>query len=143
MRENNREMQLITLPSKGERWRWRDPFTGGNRPIIETRERENCSWPGKRLDVQIPFPFWSSGGKKVMTWAGKVLSRLRGGRYLRSGSGPATCPTPRECASFLSGSWYGLSKEGVPWERPPLPSQGLSDPTMRWGPTCRVTLTLQ
>lgn len=72
MRENNREVQLITLPSKGERWRWRDPFTGGNRPIIETRERENCSWPGKRLDVQIPFPFWSSGGKKVMTWAGKV-----------------------------------------------------------------------
>lgn len=72
MRENNREMQLITLPSKGERWRWRDPFTGGNRPIIENRERENCSWPGKRLDVQIPFPFWNSGGKKVMTWAGKV-----------------------------------------------------------------------
>lgn len=71
MRENNWEVQLITLPSKGEHWRWRDPFTGGNRPIIETRERENCSWPGKRLDVQIPFPFWSSGGKKVMTWAGK------------------------------------------------------------------------
>lgn len=72
-----------------------------------------------RCSDSIPFlELWREKGHDL-GWEGTV-SRLRGGCYLRSGSEPATCPTPREWASFFSRSWYGLSKEGVPWERPPI-----------------------
>ena len=122
--ENKREMQLITLRSKGKSWRLRDPFTGGNRPIIEPREWKDCLGPEKRLNVQISFLFWSFGERKVTAWAWKVHlavgSDWEGGCCLGLGSGPTDCPLPEGIgAGILPRSWGELVRVGVP------PVQGL------------------
>ena len=147
-------MQLITLRSKGKSWRLRDPFTGGNRPIIEPREWKDCLGPEKRLNVQISFLFWSFGERKVTAWAWKVHlavgSDWEGGCCLGLGSGPTDCPLPEGIgAGILPRSWCGLASAGVPpvWgagRGAPLTSQQLMSqtPQRSGGPKGRVTLTL-
>lgn len=124
--ENKSEIQLITLRSKGKSWRLRDPFTGGNRPIIEPREWKDCLGPEKHLNVQIPFFFWSFGERKVIAWAWKVHLAAGSDWGLRGGLLPwvqlwAHIQPPPEEMRSLHPLWklmWAGGRRGAPCERP-------------------------